>query len=157
MVPCLLDTEPSLFLLVPVAAVLFFTVLAAVNLLFGVGKDKYMVEPLLDRSDAAGIFTFNDIHDLFRELQLPFFYNLLILDDIYGDVVIDKADDVEIQRIHRAFDFYNILLAHLVAAGIFNDGYLIIHLVEAEVMIDRHGFSGFDMVKNIPFVKSTYI
>ncbi len=64
-----------------------------------------MGEFLLDRCDAAGIFAFQHIFDLLWERERQFLHDLAVLDDIDGDVVIDEAQDVEVERVDVALDF----------------------------------------------------
>ena len=45
--------------------ILFVAVSAAVNFLFFIGKDKDLIQSVLDRCDAARILAFDHIDDLF--------------------------------------------------------------------------------------------
>ena len=145
------------FLFVPVSSVFFLAVFAAIDFFFGIRQDEDLVEFLLYRSDTAGIFAFDDVYDLFRRLQFSLLNDLFVLDNVDRDVVIDESDNVQIERIDGAFYFDDVFFAHLVAFGIFDDRDLVVGLVELKIVIDRHGFSGFDMVEDVSFMKSTYI
>ena len=112
------------------AAVLFFAVLAAVDLFFFVCQEENVIQFLLNGSDASGIFTVDDIHKLFRELQVFFCYDPAVLDNVHGDAVVNKAQHIQIQLVDRAFYFNDIFLSHLIAVGIFNDGYTAVHAVK---------------------------
>ena len=65
------------------------------------GENKDLVEPLLYGSDAAGILAADDISDLLRKLQMLFLDNLPVLYDVNRDVVIDEAQDLQVEEIHR--------------------------------------------------------
>ena len=123
-------------LFVAFSSVFFFAVLAAVNFFFFICQEEYMIQPLLDGSDAAGVFAFDHIGDLFWKLQLFFVNDLFVLDDIDGDIVVNKAKDIQIQLFDRTFNFDDIFSAHFVASGIFDDGNCTVQLVQLQV-IDR--------------------
>ena len=86
-------------------AVFLFAIFAAVNLALGISQNKNLIQFLLNGSDAAGIFALNDIFDLTWQVQFFFLHNLVIFDDIDGDIVIDEAEDIEIQCFNRTFYF----------------------------------------------------
>ena len=126
--------------------VFFFTILAAVDLLFLIGQEEDLVEFLLDGSNAARIPAGDDILDLLWKMQLLFLIDLVVLDDVDCDIVIDEAEDVEIQRFDWAFHLQDILLAHLAALRIFDDGNRAVKLVELQIVVDLQAHAGFDMV-----------
>ena len=76
--------------------IFLLTVHATVGLGLFIRKDEDMVEALLDAGDAAGILATDDVYDLLRRMQDPLFHNHLIPDDVYGDVVVDEAKDVQV-------------------------------------------------------------
>ena len=80
-------------LFITFAAIFLFTVFASVNFFFRVGKDKYLIQTLLDGSDAARVLAFDNICDLLWKFQDPFLNDLLVFDDVDGDVVIDETED----------------------------------------------------------------
>ena len=139
------------------AAIFLFAVFTSVNFFFRVGKDKYLIQTLLDGSDAARVLAFDNICDLLWKLQDSFFNDLLVFDDVDGDNVIDETEDVQVEVFDRAFYFDDVLDAHLVALCIFDDGNGAIKFVEFQVMIDGHGFAGLDMVKYETFVKCSNV
>ena len=145
------------FLFVPVSSVFLFAVFAAIDLFFGIRQDENLIELLFYGSDTAGILAFDDVYDLFWWFQLSFFDDLFIFDDVDRDVMIDESYNVQIECIDGAFHLDDVFFAHLVAFGVFDDRDLVVCLVELQIVIDRHGFSGFDMVEDVSFVKSTYI
>jgi hypothetical protein len=55
------------------------------------------------------------------EMQGHFFYNLIILNHIHGDVMVDEAQNVEVQGIDGTFYLDDVLLAHFVAPGVLDD------------------------------------
>lgn len=107
-----------------------------------------MGKTLLDRGDAAGILAFDDVPDLFGEHQFLLVHDLAVFDDVDGDVVVEKGEDVQIQHIDITFYLENVLFAHLVAAGIFDDCHGAVELVELQVMIDGKALAGSDMIQH---------
>ena len=105
-----------------------------------------LVEFLLDGSNAARIPAGDDILDLLWKMQLLFLIDLVVLDDVDCDIVIDEAEDVEIQRFDWAFHLQDILLVHLAALRIFDDGNRAVKLVELQIVVDLQAHAGFDMV-----------
>ena len=93
----------------------------------------------------------------FGRFRSSFFNDLLIFDDIDGNVVIDETEDVQVKVLDRAFDLDDVLVAHFVALGILDDGNGAVKFVEFQVMIDCHGFAGLDMVQYETFVKCSDI
>ena len=77
--------------------VFFFTILAAVDF-FSSSVEEDLVEFLLDGSNAARIPAGDDVLDLLWKVQFLFLIDLVVLDDVDCDIVIDEAEDVEIQR-----------------------------------------------------------
>ena len=75
----------------------------------------------------------------FGSFRILFLNDLLVFDDVDGDVVIDETEDVQVKVFDRAFYFDDVLDAHLVALCIFDDGNGAVKFVEFQVMIDRHG------------------
>ena len=95
----------------------------------------------------------DNIGDLLRKLQLPLFNDFSVLDDVDRYIMVNEADDIQIQGIDGAFNLYDILLAHLVAAGVFDDRHRTVQLVQPQIVIDGHGFSGFDVIHDIAFLQ----
>ena len=89
-----------------------------------------MIQTLLDRGDTARVSATDDIPDLFWKCQALFVYNFLVLNDVDRDVVIDKAQNVQVHKVDRAFDFHNVFFAHLAALCIFDDGNTAVELIE---------------------------
>ena len=105
-----------------------------------------MGQSLLDGSDASGVAAFDDVFDLFGKYQYLLLYDLTIFDDIDGDVMVDKAENVEVEHVDIAFYLQNVLFAHLIAAGVLDDRNGTVKLVQLQIMINSHGLSSFDMV-----------
>ena len=80
-----------------------------------------MGQSLLDGSDTSGVAAFDDVFDLFGKYQFFLLYDLTIFDDVYGDVVVDEGQNIQIQHIDITFYFQNVLLAHFSATGVFDD------------------------------------
>ena len=95
-----------------------------------------MGQSLLDGSDASGVAAFDDVFDLFGKYQYLLLYDLTIFDDIDGDVMVDKAENVEVEHVDIAFYLQNVLFAHLVAARVFDDRNGAVELIELQMVID---------------------
>ena len=80
-----------------------------------------MRQLLLDGGDASWVMTMDHILDPIWKNQVLLGNDLAVLDHIHGDIMIDKGENIQVQHIDVAFNLQNILLAHLVAAGIFDD------------------------------------
>ena len=150
-----LCSETGLF--IAFTAIFLLTILTSVNFLLRVSEDEYVIQALLDGSDAAWVLAFDDVCDLFWKFQDPFLNDLLVFDDVDGDVVIDETEDVQVEVLDRAFYFDDVLDAHLVALCIFDDGNGAVKFVEFQVVINGHGFAGLDMVKYETFVKCSNV
>ena len=85
-------SETGLF--IAFTAIFLLTILTSVNFLLRVSEDEYVIQALLDGSDAAWVLAFDDVCDLFWKFQDPFLNDLLVFDDVDGDVVIDETEDV---------------------------------------------------------------
>lgn len=138
-------------------SVFFLAVFAPVDLLSGIGQHKDVIQLLLDGSDAAGIVAFGDVLDLQRERQALFVHDLVVLDDVDRNVVVDEAEGVQIDFIDGTFDLDDIFLAHLVAAGVFDDGDATVEFIQIQIVIDLHASAGLDMVQHEAFMKYTDI
>lgn len=131
--------------------VFLFAVLAAIDLFFLVCQEEDLIQSLLDGCDTAGILATDHVGDLFRKGERFLFYDLAVTDDVDGDAVIDEAQNIQIQHFRRALHFDDILLAHLVAAGIFDDGYAAVQLIQLQITIDLHTFSCLDVIQDKTF------
>ena len=114
-----------------------------------------MIQSLLDRSDAAGIFAFDHVGDLLGKFKLFLGYDLFVFDDIDGDIVVDESQDIKIEILDGAFYLDDILDAHLIAAGVLDDGHGTVQLVQLQIVINGHCLAGFDMVEDISLAKSS--
>ena len=128
------------------ATIFLFAVFTSVNFFLRVGKDKYLIQTLLDGSDAARVLAFDNICDLLWKLQDSFFNDILVLDDVDGDVVIDETENVQVKVFDRAFYLDDVLDTHFVALGILDDGNGAVKFIKLQIMIDSHGLACFDMV-----------
>ena len=79
-------------------AVLLITISAAIYLMILIIEIENMRQLLLDGGDAARVLAFDHVDNLLRKTKVFLLNNLLVLDDVYGDVVIDEAKDVKIGR-----------------------------------------------------------
>ena len=116
-----------------------------------------MRQLLFDGGDASGIVTMDHILDLAGKHQFLLGNDLTVFDHIHGDIMVDEGQDIQIQHIDVAFNLQNILLAHLVASCILDDGDGAVQLVQLEVPVYFQAFSGFDMVQNEAFFDLSYI
>ena len=76
-----------------------------------------------------GIRTVDHIGETLGKLDRFLFHDLLVFDDVNGDVMVDVAKHIQIHHIETTLDLQDILSSHLVAAGIFDDGNLAVQLV----------------------------
>lgn len=58
-----------------------------------------MLKLLLDRGDASWILALDDIGDLRWEGETLFSDDFPVLDDVDGDVVVDKAQHVKVYQV----------------------------------------------------------
>ena len=84
---------------------------------------------LLYGCDAAGIVAVYHIFDLLRQMKRLFLHDLTLLYDIHSYIMIDIAQNVQIQCIDITLYFDNIFLLHFIAAGIFDDSHSTIQLI----------------------------
>lgn len=101
--------------------IFLFTVLAAIFFLLRIGQNEYMIQFLLDGSDASGILAPYHVDNLLWKMETLLVNDLGILDNVDGDVVVNESKDVQVNEVYRAFNLHDILLAHLVALGILDD------------------------------------
>ena len=81
-------------LFVSVTGVFLLTIFTSVNLILLICQNKHLIQSLLDGSDTAGIFTSDHVYNLLRKTKVFFLNDLLILNNIYGDVMINKTENV---------------------------------------------------------------
>ena len=108
-------------LFISVTGVFLLTIFTSVNLILLICQNKHLIQSLLDGSDTAGILTSDHVYNLLRKTKVFFLNDLLILNNIYGDIVINETKDVKIHKIDRTFDFHDILFAHTVTFCIFDN------------------------------------
>ena len=126
---------------------------AAVQLGLLVRQIENMVESLLDRRDAAGVLAADHVDDPLRKGETLFLDDLVVLDDVHGDVVVDVAQDVKVQIVDRAGDLDDVLAPHLVRGGVFDDRDRAVELAELKVSVDGHRIAGLDVVENKTLLK----
>ena len=136
-------------LFIAFTCVFLFTIFTSVNLILLICQNKHLIQSLLDGSNAARILAFDHVHNLLRQLQLFLCNDLFVLDDIYGNIMIDKTKDIQIQIFNRAFYFDDIFNAHFITFGIFDNRNGAVQLIKLQVMIDGHGFARFDVVEYV--------
>lgn len=112
---------------------------------------------MLYGSDAPGIFAPDDISDLLWQVQAFLLNDLLVLDDIDGDIVINETENVQVHKINGALDLHDIFFAHLAALRIFDNGNAAVQLVQMEIFINVHTPSCLDVIQNKTFGNASYI
>ena len=137
--------------------ILLFAVFAAVCFRFFICEEEDVRQSLLDRSDAAGIVTADNVTYFFRKGENSFFNDLAVFYYIDRNVVIYECEDIKIEFVDIAFYFKDIFFTHYLTAGILDDCNGAVHFVEPEMFIDIHTFSCFDMVKHKAFFYFSYI
>ena len=142
---------------ISVPAVLFFTVLAAVGLLLLIGEDEDLIEPLLDRCDTSRIFAFDHVPYLPGESERFFGDDLAVLDDVYGDIVVNEPEDIQVHKIYGTLDLHDVFLSHFTAFCVFDDGNTAVQFVKVEIPIDLHALACLDMVQHKAFGDTSYI
>ena len=128
------------------SSVFLFTIFASVNFVLLICKYENLIQSLLDGSNAAWILAADNIYNLFRKAKVFFLNNLFIFDDVYGNIVINEAQDIQIQILNRALNLDDVLFAHLITLCVLDDRNSSIKLVKLQVMINSHSLAGFDMV-----------
>ena len=96
------------------STVLLITISAAIYLMILIIEIEDMRKLLLDRGDAARVFAVDHIADLVRQMKRFLIYNRGILNNIYGDVMINKTENVQIHKVDRAFNLHDIFLSHFI-------------------------------------------
>jgi hypothetical protein len=90
-------------------------------------------------------------------MEPAFFDHSAIFDDVAGDMMVDETDDIQVHLIQVAGDLDDILLAHLLAIGIFDDGYLAVQAAKVQIVVDIHALAGRDVIKNDAVLKTADI
>ena len=106
-----------------------------------------MLDTLLDRGNAAGIVAFDHVFDQSGDRKAFLFDQFPALDDVHSDIRVDESDDVQIDGVGIGLDLEDVLLAHGIAAGIFDDRDRAVHFVQFQMMIDQHAASRVDVVQ----------
>ena len=133
--------------------VFLFTVLAAIDLFFLVCQEEDLIQSLLDGCDTAGILAADHVGDLFRKLQGFFLGDLVVTDDIDGDVVVNVAQNIQVNVVDRALNLDDVLAAHLVASRVLDDGYLTVgETVKTKVIVNVKAFASLNMIQNNAFL-----
>lgn len=145
------------FLVLSVPAVLLFTVFAAVDLVFLIREDKYMIQFLLNGSDASRIFAFDHVADLFRKRERLFGDDLSVLDNVHSDIVINEAEDIKIHKIDGTFDLHNVFFSHFAALGVFDDRHATVELVKVEIFVNLHALASLDMIQYKAFRNASHV
>lgn len=116
-----------------------------------------MVQFLFDGGDAARVPAFDDVDQALRQLQLPFFDDLAVADDVDGDGVVDVAEYVQVEFIDRAFDLDDVFFTHFIAVRVLDDRNAAVHAVELQVTVEIHAFAGLDVIEHDAFVQLSYV
>ena len=79
-----------------VLAVLFFAVHTAVNPLFCVCQNEYMIKLLLNGGNATGIFAVKNIGNSGGKSKVFLFNDIAAPDNVYGNIVINETEYVKV-------------------------------------------------------------
>lgn len=85
---------------------------------------------LFDRGNATWIFTFQYILDLTGQSELTLLHDFGIFDHIDGDVVVNEAQNIQIESVDITFYFENIFFTHFATLGILDNRDCAIQLVQ---------------------------
>jgi hypothetical protein len=138
-------------------AVALLTVKAAVGLPGFIGQKENVGQLLFDGSDTAGIFTVQYVGDLPGKAQRLFFDDFIIPDNINRDIMVDESQDIQVNLLETSLDLDDILSAHFIAAGIFDDSHLTVDLIQSQMTVNLHGFACLDMIQNDAFFQAADI
>ena len=114
-----------------------------------------MIQSLLDRSDAARILAVNHVADFVRQMESFFVYDLRIFYNIYGNIMINKTEDVQIHKVDRTLNFHDIFLSHFITLCIFYDCNAAVQFIQMQVFIDIHASPCLDMIQNKSFFNTS--
>lgn len=73
---------------------LAFAIDAAVNFVLAVGQLENVRQLLLGGGNAARVFAFDDVGDVFGQLWVIFFHAFAVFDNINGNIGVDIAQSV---------------------------------------------------------------
>lgn len=124
-----------------------FAVQAAIHSLLGVGELEDVGQLLLGGGDAAGILAADHIGELGRQEQLLLFHGDTVFDDGHGNIGVYIAQNVHVD-LNLRVNLDDVLLAHLVAGGVLDDGNGAVQLVQLQEPIQLHALSGGDVVND---------
>ena len=134
-------------------SVFLFAVHAAVSLSLLICKIEDVRQLLLNGGNAARILAADHVGDLFRQLQRFFLGDLVVTDDIDGDVVVNVAQYIQVNVVDRALNLDDVLAAHLVASRVLDDGYLTVgETVKTKVIVNVKAFASLNMIQNNAFL-----
>lgn len=134
-------------------SVFFLTVHAAVGLGLLISQMEDVRQFLFDGGDTARVLASDHVGDLLRQLQRFLLHNLIVTDDIDGDIVVDVAKYIQINIADRSLYFDDVLASHLVAAGVLDDRHLTFgQMVQAKMIVDIKALAGLNVVQNNPFL-----
>lgn len=100
------------------ALIRLFTVQATIAVRFFIAQHEDLVEVFLRACDAARVLALYNIFDATWQHDVLFLHKLTVFNGAYGDVVIDKAEHIEVDG-EVAFNLDDIFSAQLAAAGHF--------------------------------------
>jgi hypothetical protein len=86
-------------------------VFAAVGPQLGILQMKNMRDVFFGGGDAPGVLAEKNVFNLFGELEFDLFGDLFMLDDVYRDIGIDKAQNVKVDS-NSVIDLDDVLAAH---------------------------------------------
>ena len=119
----------------PSAAGLCFAVEAAVDLLLPVGEPEDVVQLLLGGGDAPGVLAEQHVGEGLGEGHLALLHQRAVADDVHGGTRVHVGHHVQIDGDVRV-DLDNVLLAHLPAVDVPDDGHGEVGFVELQKVVE---------------------
>ena len=70
--------------------------------------------------------------------------------------MVDEAQHIHVDVINRTLDFHQILLAHLAAAGVLDDGHGTVQLVQVQIFVNLHALARLDVIQHEALGDTSY-
>ena len=107
-----------------------------------------MIYAGFNHGNTPGILAFLDIDQFLGKGHLLLLHGFPVLDDADGDVGVDITDHVQVDIVALLVHLDDVLLSHLLAFYLLDDGHAAVQLVQSKVLIDLHALACSDMIKN---------
>ena len=136
----------SFYVYVRLFCIFFFTVLTSVSGCFWICQKENIRQFLFDGCNTSWVLAVNNICQFLWQMKRLLLGNLAVGDDVHGNLVIQKTDDIEIDTVKAACNLDDIFLAHFFAAGILDNRNLAVQFAEIQILVDFHAHTGRNMV-----------